>query len=88
MTHLWIRQHIAWDASTLAGVIGYNCYATQVSGLYLDPPTDMGDFLDGFIMVNQTGTWYISVTAYTSSSETAHSAELVLQLPMPRGYIG
>jgi hypothetical protein len=67
--------YLTW--SSVAGASGYKVYRSTTSGVYTDPPIDVGDTLEyEDTTVSNGTTYYYVVTAYQDGCESGYSNEV------------
>lgn len=72
-----------WNANPEPAVTGYWLYPSRVSGSWTVPPTNMGDATTGTYEIARPsglGVWYFSLTAYTPTTESAHSTQVSINI--------
>jgi hypothetical protein len=76
--------NLAWQPSTNAGIVGYNVYIGDVSGLYTSS-MDVGTNLTAMVTDILPGvTYYFATTAYdTNGQESDFSDEVTNRIPVP-----
>lgn len=89
MTSLHRIETFYWTQNPEPTITGYKIYAGRATGAYdaAGSPKDMGNNLSGTFTTDAEGLWYFALTSYTATEESNFSAEMAVQLPLPRGFI-